>query len=195
MKKLSISLICILLCNYITVAQTTKKLNEVAFRLFENVKSKITIDEKNFLAQKLGFILSGNKEQPFALDKDSKDYPFAATILPTDLNKDGKEEIFVSFGNSYTSGNTGISITLFIKNPAGVYEMNLGFPGMVPDVMTTVNKGYPDLVVGGPGFEFPVFRWNGKIYDNYKKIKDNDYSKLKLKSVDEISKEYQKTIK
>ena len=73
--------------------------------------------------------------------------------------------------------------------------MNLGFPGMTPDVLTTSNKGYPDLVVGGPGFEFPVFRWNGKMYDNYKTLKDNVYGKTKMTSAEILSKEYQKTLK
>ena len=75
------------------------------------------------------------------------------------------------------------------------YEMNFGFPGMAPDVLTTMNKGYPDLLVGGPGFEFPVFRWNGKIYDNYKTISDSVYEKTKKRSTEELSKEYQEKLK
>lgn len=195
MKNMFSSLVCILLCSVIVSAQTNSKLSPVATELFKGVKSAASINEKNHIAQKTGFVLSGNKEQPFAQDKDSKEYPFAATVLPTDLNKDGKEEIFVVFGNTYTSGNTGSSIVLFIKNTGGVYEMNLGFPGMAPEVLTTINKGYPDLVVGGPGFEFPVFRWNGKTYDNYTKIKDNVYVKTNKTSTEELSKEYQGKLK
>jgi len=195
MKNMFTSLFCLLVCNILVSAQTTNKLSPVAAELFKGVKSVTSINEKNYIAQKIAFVLSGNKEQPFAQDKDSKDYPFTAAVLPTDLNKDGKEEIFISFGNTYTSGNTGSSIVLFIKNVKGVYEMNLGFPGMAPDVLTTINKGYPDLVVGGPGFEFPVFRWNGKIYDNYKTIKDDAYGKTKMTSTEIVSKEYQKTLK
>lgn len=195
MKNLFASFACILFCSIIISAQTTIKLSPLATELFKNVKSTASVKEKNYLAQKMGFVLSGNKVQPFALDKDSKEYPFAAIVLPADLNKDGKEEVFINFGNTYTSGNTGSSIILFIKNATGVYEMNLGFPGMIPDVLTTINKGYPDLVVGGPGFEFPVFRWNGKIYDNYKTIKDDVYSKTKKTSAEELSKKYQETLK
>ena len=195
MKNMFTSLFCILVCNILLSAQTTNKLSPVATELFKGVKSAATINEKNYIAQKLAFVLSADKAQPFAQDKDSKEYPFMATVLPTDLNKDGKEEIFISFGNSYTSGNAESSIVLFIKNTAGVYEMNLGFPGMTPDILTTINKGYPDLVVGGPGFEFPVFRWNGKMYDNYKTLKDNVYGKTKMTSAEILSKEYQKTLK
>src|SRR5439155_1354378 len=83
--------------------------------------------EKNQVATALGFVLSNDKVQPFAQDADSKDYPFTAIVFPTDMNKDGKEEIFVQFGNSYTSGNTETSISLFIKNTSGVYKNHLGF--------------------------------------------------------------------
>lgn len=194
MKYLFTSLICMLLCSVIAFAQTNQ-LSPLAAELFKGVKSSITIHEKNFIAQKTGFVLSGNKDHPFALDKDSKEYPFGVVLMPADLNKDGKEEIFISFGNGYTSGNTGSSIVLFIKNAAGVYEMNFGFPGMSPDILTTANKGYPDLVVGGPGFEFPVFRWNGKIYDNYKTMSDAVYSKTKKTAAEDVSKQYQQALK
>ena len=57
-----------------------------ASSLFQTIKSKLTIDEKNAIAKELGFILSGNKDMPFALDKDSKDFPFGVTVMPTDMN-------------------------------------------------------------------------------------------------------------
>ncbi|MFN2438114.1 MAG: hypothetical protein ABR503_02870 [Chitinophagaceae bacterium] len=84
---------------------------------------------------------------------------------------DGKEEIFIVFGNSYTSGQTGSSVVLYIKDKSGNYQPNLGFPGVTPDAMPIKNLGYPDLMIGGPGFEWPIWRWNGKAYNFYKKIK------------------------
>lgn len=176
-------------------AQGNTTLKPIADLLFKNVKTKLTVVEKNSIATQLAFVPSGNKNLPFALDKDSKDYPFAALVLPTDMNNDGKEEIFVLFGNSFTSGNTGSSIILYIKNAAGVYAPQLGFPGMPPDVLSTSNLGYPDLLVGGPGFEFPVFRWNGKAYNNHRLVKNKDYEKLKKTGLDVYSKTYQETIK
>jgi hypothetical protein len=194
MKQVYVLIAGMLLLSFTIFAQTAR-LSPLAAELFKGVKSLITISEKNFIAQQTGFILSGNKEQPFALDKDSKEYAFSITVFPTDLNKDGKEELFIRFGNTYTSGNTGSSVALFIKNASGVYEMNFGFPGMLPDVLTTANKGYPDVVIGGPGIEFPVFRWNGKAYDNYKIIKDGEYEKIKKTNAEELSKKYQQAIK
>jgi len=36
------------------------------------------------------------------------------------------------FGNTFTSGMTGSSVTLFLKEAAGDYQANLGFPGSTP---------------------------------------------------------------
>jgi hypothetical protein len=167
----------------------------VANELFKNIKTKLTPAEKKQIATTLNFVPSGKKDEPFALDKESREYPFQALTYPTDLNKDGKEEIFIIFGNSYTSGNTGSSVTLFVSDRVGKYQAHLGFPGMAPDILLTGNMGYPDLLIGGPGFEFPVLRWNGKTYGNFRKIKDADYEKLKKSDLATISKTYQESIK
>ncbi|HYK47663.1 MAG TPA: hypothetical protein VEV83_20940, partial [Parafilimonas sp.] len=182
-----------ILLGYCTSASAQAKPSDVASVLFKNVKTKLTIAEQNEIAKKL-FILSSDKDHPFATDKDSKDYPFAALVMPTDMNKDGKEEIFISFGNSYTSGNAESSVSLFIKNATGIYTLNLGFPGTTPDALATSNQGYLDLLVGGPGMEYPVYRWNGKEYAYLRDVKDADYGKLKSTNVAELSKAYQATV-
>jgi hypothetical protein len=176
-------------------AQPANTTSKVAMELFRNVKTTLSPAEKNQVASELGFILSGNREEPFAQDKDSKENPFTAFVYPVDLNKDGKEEVFVSFGNTFTSGMTGSSISLFIKSASGAYVSNLGFPGTIPDVLSTANMGYPDLLIGGPGFEFPVWKWNGKEYVFSKKVKNEAYDKLKKESLEDLSKNYQAKIK
>ena len=36
----------------------------------------------------------------------------------------------------------------------------------IPEFLKTKGKdGWPDISVGGPGFCFPVERWNGKSYE------------------------------
>lgn len=176
-----------LLWGQLSYSQQNNALSEVASLLFKNIKTNLTTAEKNHIATKLGFVYSGNKDQPFAQDKESMDYPFNAVVYSTDLNKDGKEEIFIHFGNSYTSGQAGSSIALFIKNAAGTYTENLGFPGMAPDVLATTSKGYPDLLIGGPGFEFPIWRWNGKTYNLLRMVSDNEYNKLKKVNLESLA--------
>lgn len=173
-----------------------KPLLDGAKLLFKNIKTKTTNDEKAMIFKKSGFILSKDKKQ-FVLGDDpvAAEFPFDVTVLPTDLNKDGIEEIFMVYGNTYTSGNTGSNVLLFIKDQSGAYQTNFGFSGMTPDIMPTQNKGYPDLLIGGPGFEFPVWRWNGKEYVYNRKISDKVFEKTKTVSVENASKLYVSTIK
>ncbi|TMI93126.1 MAG: hypothetical protein E6H06_12520 [Bacteroidetes bacterium] len=49
-----------------------------------------------------------------------------------------------------------VFIKIIYKNTSGVYKNHLGFPGMLPDALSTVSQGYPDLLISGPSFEFPV---------------------------------------
>jgi hypothetical protein len=144
------------------------QLSPTANLLFAGVKSKLTDAEKNQVADSTGFVLSGKNDEPFAMDKESLEYPYTAQVTITDMNKDGIEEVFIQFGNTYTSGMAGQNVVLYIKNKQGVYRMNLGFPGVDPQPLKTGFGGYPDLLIGGPGFDFPVWRWNGKEYVFYK---------------------------
>jgi hypothetical protein len=91
--------------------------------------------------------------------------PAGATVAFSDWNHDGKTEVLILFGNSCTSGMAGSSAVLLIRSPKGGYSTNLGFPAGAVDTLPTRNLGYPDLLIGGPGFCFPVWRWNGREYD------------------------------
>lgn len=162
--------------------------------LFQNIKCQLTNVEKESIFKQSGFLLSKDKKQ-FIADKDGADFPFEAFVYPTDLNKDGKEEIFILFGNTYTSGSTGSSIVAFIKNPSNQYSMQLGFPGTLPDAIISPTNAYPDLIIGGPGFEFPVWKWETGQYVFRKKIKEAELNKIKTENIESISKKYVAQIK
>ena len=170
-------------------------LTEGAALLFKNTKSNIAIAEKNKLFIDVRFRLSGDRKQFVAEGDDNKEFPFDAQVLPTDLNKDNQEEIFIIYGNSYTSGNAGSSVLVFIKNAAGKYIQHLGFPGAVPDALNGSSKNYPDLIIGGPGMEFPIWKWNGTTYVFFRKIKDSEYGAIKKTGIEEASKQYTSSIK
>ncbi len=180
--------------NSISNSADNNTLSKGAALLFKNVKTTLTINQKNKIFDSLGIKISKD-EKKFIIDDDSGDYPFDALVYPTDLNKDGKEEIFITYGNTFTSGNTGVSIAAFIEDKNGVYKTNLNFPGLLPEALTTINFGYPDLLIGGPGMEFPIWRWNGNEYNFLKELKDADYPKLKTTSIEDLSKAYINTIK
>jgi hypothetical protein len=80
-----------------------------------------------------------------------------------DLNGDGRPEAIVTDGGVECYGNTGQGFTLLLAVPGGwrVIQQSSGIP-MVrksrgPD-------GFADIMVGGPGFCFGVWRWNGQKY-------------------------------
>ena len=80
-----------------------------------------------------------------------------------DLNGDGTPEVRAGWGNACLSGHAGTSVSVFVVVD-GRYRPQLGFPALSAEPLDTGNLGYPDLLIGGPGFCFPVYRWNGTEY-------------------------------
>lgn len=81
-----------------------------------------------------------------------------------DLNGDGVNEVFVHWGNACTSGMTGRSLSLFVKEPGSGYMHLLGFPAFDWTALQRDDPGWPDLRFGGPGFCFAVWTWTGGSY-------------------------------
>jgi|WetSurMetagenome_2_1015567.scaffolds.fasta_scaffold14693_8 hypothetical protein len=133
--------------------------------LFKGTSSKLSNREKSQIYNKLGLRLSKDKK---AVIDSVCGQDASPTVKIEDLNGDGAEEVFVIWGNTCTSGQAGQSISLFIKSANGAYVDNFGFPGIDYEKMKTGNKGYPDLMIGGPGFCHPVWRWNGRQYQHFR---------------------------
>lgn len=96
---------------------------------------------------------------------DSNCGPVAPAAEVIDLNRDGRMEVFVRWGNTCTSGLAGSSLSLFIAGPDGDYRHEFGFPAAGYRALPTAAGGYPDLEIGGPGFCFPVWAWRGVAYE------------------------------
>lgn len=82
-----------------------------------------------------------------------------------DLNSDGVPEVLVTAGNGCTSGHTGSSVFLFVKNAQGRYTQQLGFPGAGVTPLPTRTQGWQDLRIGTADFCEPVWAWKGAAYD------------------------------
>lgn len=82
-----------------------------------------------------------------------------------DLNSDGVPEVLVIAGNGCTSGHTGSSVFLFVKDAQGRYTQQLGFPGASVTPLPTRTQGWQDLRIGTAGFCEPVWAWKGSAYD------------------------------
>ncbi|API59064.1 hypothetical protein BSL82_06880 [Tardibacter chloracetimidivorans] len=91
--------------------------------------------------------------------------PEPATIdLYKDLNGDGRPEAVVTSYGTYCYGMTGQGYALLSKQPNGGWRMMDGGQGIPEFLATKGAGGWPDISIGGPGFCFPVVRWNGKEY-------------------------------
>ena len=130
--------------------------------LFASGAGKLTASEQREIFAALGLNVAADGK---SLVDSACEQPVGVQVEHRDMNGDGKEEVLVIYGNSCMSGMAGASVALFIQDAAGKYQMNLGFPGASADPKAEKSKGYPDLLIGGPGFCFPVWRWNGKAYD------------------------------
>ena len=81
-----------------------------------------------------------------------------------DLNGDGRPEAIVTEGGTYCYGNTGTGFWLVSQQADGSWKLITNSQGSAEFLKTRGVGGWPDLLIGGPGFCFPVQRWNGKAY-------------------------------
>jgi hypothetical protein len=81
-----------------------------------------------------------------------------------DLNGDGYPEAVIVEGGTYCYGNTAAGYSVVSKQANGSWKLMTSGPG-IPTFLNTKGVGnWPDIEVGGPGFCFPVERWNGRQY-------------------------------
>ena len=81
-----------------------------------------------------------------------------------DLNGDGRPEAVLTEGGAICYGMTGMHFWLLTKQADGGWKLIHDETAM-PDFLTAKGAGgWPDIQMGGPGFCFPVWRWNGRAY-------------------------------
>lgn len=89
-----------------------------------------------------------------------------ATIEVRDLNGDGRADAVVSDFGTECYGSTEQGFVIVTRDTAGTWRKLYASPG-IPTFQTTRGAGgWPDIENGGPGFCFPIQRWNGSDYVN-----------------------------
>ena len=108
-------------------------------------------DELRYVPQQRAFSVMGCDETEMA-----------ATLV--DLNGDATPEVHVEAMGTCVGGMAGSYSWMFIRTPStGAWTANLGFPGgLVP--LESRAQGFIDLMIAGPGFCHPIWRWNGRAY-------------------------------
>ena len=91
--------------------------------------------------------------------------PSGATIETVrDLNGDGRPEAVVSEGGTFCYGRAEAGYALLSKQADGSWRVMTGGSGIPAFLKSRGSGKWPDISIGGPGFCFPVQRWNGKEY-------------------------------
>lgn len=90
----------------------------------------------------------------------------ASIEIAGDLNGDGRLEAVVNQGGLFCYGNTGNGFVLVSRQANGQWAKVPGAEstGIASFLKTKGVGGWPDIEIGGPGFCFPVLRFNGKTY-------------------------------
>ena len=110
-------------------------------------------------AQKGGAWKSGNCD-----GAESESYSPGNIETYSDLNGDGRPEAVVTESGAVCYGITGTHFWLVSKQADGSWKRMFDETAM-PDFLSTKGAGgWPDVQLGGPGFCFPIWRWNGRAY-------------------------------
>ena len=98
------------------------------------------------------------------------DDPGTASYVPgtieevRDLNGDGLPEAVITESSSFCHGATGSGFDLVSKQANGIWQVMASQTGVPSFLARKGVAGWPDIEIGGPGFCFPVVRWDGKTY-------------------------------
>lgn len=192
----------ILLLQQSCTSNTTKSADKVIYNdtvllpgaalLFNNVVCLLTNSQKNQVFRATGFLLTAEQDA-FVMD-EAEAFPFSAALYPVDMNEDGIDELFVVWGNSFMAGNAGSFVSLFIHDDAGIYRDQLGFPGILPDILLEETKSYPDLVIGVPGMSFPVWGWSSNGYTRIGEMNNDELAKYKKINAETLSEQYKTSL-
>ena len=164
---LSLAILC---CPIIMHAQAAEKLSPGAALLFSNttdqatgkkVSSPLTAHQMNGIFKNTKWKIAPDKKN-FIVD-DACDDAQEPDVAVMDLNDDKKMEVAVFYGGTCLTGNTGTGFILYTQNAQGEYYRCMDDAGIL-DIQKTKTKGYKDIMLGGPGFDFPLYKWTGQKY-------------------------------
>ena len=119
-------------------------------------------DEEIFLAA--GFSQTARGWEKCGDDSGSPSYTPGTIEQRGDFNGDTLPDAVVTEGGTFCFGDTGTGYTLVSRQAGDGWKIMDEQQGVLTFLQTTGTGGWPDISVGGPGFCFPVMRWNGTEY-------------------------------
>jgi hypothetical protein len=126
------------------------------------VPDKLSSEEEAAAFKAAGFKLKGKKWR--LCDDPTPGYSAGAIEQVRDLNGDSLPEALITEGGTFCYGNTAVGYSLVSKQLNGSWKLITRGTGIISFLSTKGAGGWPDIEIGGPGFCFPVERWNGQKY-------------------------------
>jgi hypothetical protein len=111
-----------------------------------------------------GFTRVGRQWKNCQEGSDSASYSPGSVETVKDIDGDGLLDAVLIEGGAMCYGMTGQSFWVVSKQPAGTWRLITSEVGIATFLPRATKRGWPDLEIGGPGFCFPVHRWNGRSY-------------------------------
>ncbi len=106
----------------------------------------------------------GGKWQSDCGDPGTASYAPGRIDQVLDANGDGLPEAVIDEGSVYCYGGAEHGYWVVSKTASGTWKLVTSGSGSVEFLKKKGVAGWPDISIGGPGFCFPVQRWNGKEY-------------------------------
>ena len=126
--------------------------------------SKLSPADESAAFEAAGLKQRGGKWQSDCGDPGTASYSPGRVDQVLDANGDGLPEAVIDEGSVYCYGGAEHGYWVVSKTAAGTWKLVTSGSGMVEFLKTKGVDGWPDISIGGPGFCFPVQRWNGKAY-------------------------------
>jgi len=126
----------------------------------KRVKNPLTVSQMNAIFNDTKWVLSPDRKG-LIVDVNCEVQPPMVELL--DLNGDRKMEVVLLYGGTCLAGNTAVGFILYSVNSTGNYYRCMDEIGIL-SLLNTKTNGYYDIELGGPGFEFPIYKWNGSKY-------------------------------
>jgi hypothetical protein len=123
---------------------------------------KLTAIDEAGAFKAAGFALKGKQWRK--CDDPGSSYTPGVIEEVRDVNQDGRPEALITEGGTFCHGNTGTGYSLVSKQADGKWKLITAGIGILQFLPTKGAGGWPDIEIGGPGFCFPVERWNGRQY-------------------------------